>query len=80
MNQAQQDLSGAISRWEGAAGTGLQAPRELLEAAQDSSLPVHQLQRLVVQLQADVKHHTAALKQADRSVQNMLPHVWCMGY
>ena len=66
VTHARQDLSEAISKWEGAVGPALQAPRGLLETAQDSSQPVHRLQQQIVQLQGDVKHHSAALKQAYR--------------
>lgn len=66
MRQAQQGLSAAISKWEGATGDALQAPRALLEASQDGRHPMHQLEHQVVQLQADQKRHTAAAKSAAR--------------
>ena len=72
MAEARQGLSEAISQWEGATETALQAPKGLLEAAQDDSHPMHQLEQHVVHLEAQVKQHTAALKRADRYSQK--PH------
>ena len=66
MAEAQQGLSGAITRWEGAAGDALQAPRGLLEAAQVGSHPIHDLEQQVVQLELQVKQHTGELKTAGR--------------
>ena len=66
VRQAQQGLSAAISRWEGVTGGALQAPRGLLEASQDGSHPMHQLEQRLVQLQADLKQHAAAAKSAAR--------------
>ena len=66
VREAQQGLSAAISKWEGATGDALQAPRGLLEASQDGSHPMHQLEYQVVQLQADLKLHTLAAKSAAR--------------
>ena len=67
VRQAQESLSAAISKWEGAAGVVLDgAPRGLLEASQDGSHPMHLLEDQVVQLQADLKQRTAAAKTAAR--------------
>lgn len=66
VRQAQQDLSAAISRWEGANWDALQAPRGLLDASRDGSHPMHQLEHQVVQLQTDLKQHTVAAKSAAR--------------
>ena len=66
VQKAQQGLSAAITRWEGATGDALQAPRGLLDASQDGSHPMHQLEHQVVQLQADLKQHTVAAKGAAR--------------
>ena len=66
VRQAQQGLSAAIRRWEGATGDALQVPRGLLDASQDGSHPMHQLEYQVVQLQADLKQQTAAAKKAAR--------------
>ena len=65
-NEAKQGLSEAISRWEGATGAALQAPKGLLEAAQDDSHPMRYLEQQVVHLQREVKQHSTALKNAGR--------------
>ena len=64
--EAKQGLSVAITLWEGAAGEALQAPRGLLEAAQAGSHPMHSLEQQVMQLEGQVKQHTAELKSAGR--------------
>ncbi|DBB16654.1 TPA: hypothetical protein ACH3X3_014907 [Trebouxia sp. C0006] len=65
-NEAKQGLSEAISRWEGATGAALQAPKGLLEAAQDDTHPMRYLEQQVVHLQREVKQHSTALKNAGR--------------
>ncbi|DBA70834.1 TPA: hypothetical protein ACH3X2_011607 [Trebouxia sp. C0005] len=65
-NEARQGLSEAINRWEGATGAALQAPKGLLEAAQDDSHPMRYLEQQVVQFQREVKQHSTALKSASR--------------
>lgn len=66
VHEAQQGLSAAISRWEGATGEALQAPKALLQASQDGSHPMHRLEHQVVQFQSELKQQTAAAKSAAR--------------